>query len=86
MTSSREPPRLLEPGIVTDLRDRLTYGGYLQLDRLLSAQQPLSAPGNPTGKLNGRSRSRRKVGFWRTEQKLKFEVGRFRFCPIALKN
>jgi tryptophan 2,3-dioxygenase len=45
MTSSREPPRSLEPGIVTDLRDRLTYGGYLQLDRLLSAQQPLSAAG-----------------------------------------
>jgi tryptophan 2,3-dioxygenase len=45
MTSSREPPRALEPGIVTDLRDRLTYGGYLQLDRLLSAQQPLSAAG-----------------------------------------
>ena len=33
----------LEPGIVTDLRDRLTYGGYLRLDRLLDAQQPLSA-------------------------------------------
>ncbi|MFO1397279.1 MAG: tryptophan 2,3-dioxygenase family protein [Burkholderiales bacterium] len=32
----------LEPGIVTDLRDRLTYGGYLQLDRLLAAQSPLS--------------------------------------------
>ena len=32
----------LEPGIVTDFRDRLTYAGYLQLDRLLSAQQPLS--------------------------------------------
>src|SRR5437879_219467 len=45
MTSSHEPPRSLEPGIVTDLRDRLTYGGYLQLDRLLSAQQPLSALG-----------------------------------------
>jgi tryptophan 2,3-dioxygenase len=41
--STDKPPRLLEPGIVTDLRDRLTYGGYLQLDRLLSAQQPLSA-------------------------------------------
>ena len=38
----------LEPGIVTDLRDRLTYGGYLRLDRLLAAQQPLSgAPGRP---------------------------------------
>jgi tryptophan 2,3-dioxygenase len=32
----------LEPGIITDLRDRLTYGGYLQLERLLAAQQPLS--------------------------------------------
>ena len=32
----------LEQGIVTDFKDRLTYGGYLQLDRLLSAQQPLS--------------------------------------------
>ena len=39
---SDHPKRTLEPGIVTDLRDRLTYGGYLQLDRLLSAQQPLS--------------------------------------------
>lgn len=32
----------LEPGIVTDFRDRLSYAGYLRLDRLLSAQQPLS--------------------------------------------
>jgi tryptophan 2,3-dioxygenase len=32
----------LEPGIITDLRDRLSYGGYLQLARLLSAQLPLS--------------------------------------------
>ncbi len=32
----------LEPGIVTDLANRLTYGGYLRLDRLLAAQQPLS--------------------------------------------
>ena len=32
----------LEPGIVTDLRDRQSYGGYLRLDRLLDAQQPLS--------------------------------------------
>src|SRR5678815_1560317 len=32
----------LEPGIVTDLRDRLTYGGYLRLDTLLDAQHPLS--------------------------------------------
>jgi tryptophan 2,3-dioxygenase len=32
----------LEPGIVTDFRERLTYAGYLRLDRLLSAQEPLS--------------------------------------------
>ena len=32
----------LEPGIITDLRDRLTYSGYLCLDALLSAQKPLS--------------------------------------------
>lgn len=31
-----------EPGIVTDLTDRLTYAGYLRLDRLLNAQEPLS--------------------------------------------
>jgi tryptophan 2,3-dioxygenase len=38
----------LEPGIVTDLKDRLTYGGYLQLAQLLSAQSPLSgADGRP---------------------------------------
>ena len=35
----------LEPGIVTDLRDRLTYAGYLCLDTLLSAQKPLSGSG-----------------------------------------
>ena len=34
--------RELEPGIVTDLSDRLTYAGYLRLDRLLNAQEPLS--------------------------------------------
>jgi len=35
----------LEPGIVTDLRDRQSYGGYLRLDRLLDAQQPVSGVG-----------------------------------------
>lgn len=35
-------PRELEPGIVTDLKDRLSYGGYLRLDLVLAAQQPLS--------------------------------------------
>ena len=40
--------RDLEPGIVTDLADRLTYGSYLRLDRLLDAQQPRSGgPGTP---------------------------------------
>jgi len=34
--------RDLEPGIVTDLKDRLSYGGYLRLDHLLAAQVPLS--------------------------------------------
>ncbi|HYR00036.1 MAG TPA: tryptophan 2,3-dioxygenase family protein [Casimicrobiaceae bacterium] len=34
--------RELEPGIVTDLTNRLTYAGYLRLDLLLAAQQPLS--------------------------------------------
>ena len=34
--------RELEPGIVTDLTDRLTYAGYLRLDQLLNAQEPLS--------------------------------------------
>jgi tryptophan 2,3-dioxygenase len=36
--------RPLEPGIHTDLSGRLSYGGYLRLDQLLAAQQPLSDP------------------------------------------
>ncbi len=32
----------LEPGIVTDFSDRLTYAGYLHLNTLLSSQRPLS--------------------------------------------
>jgi tryptophan 2,3-dioxygenase len=36
----------LEPGIVTDLRDRQSYGGYLRLDRLLDAQHPVSGRGD----------------------------------------
>ena len=36
--------RPLEAGIHTDLTGRMTYGGYLRLDRLLSAQQPASSP------------------------------------------
>ncbi len=36
--------RPLEQGITTDLRDRLSYSGYLQLPTLLSAQVPLTNP------------------------------------------
>jgi tryptophan 2,3-dioxygenase len=36
--------RDLESGIELDLRNRLTYDGYLQLGQLLSAQKPLSDP------------------------------------------
>jgi tryptophan 2,3-dioxygenase len=36
--------RPLEPGVHRDLAGRLTYAGYLHLDRLLGAQEPLSRP------------------------------------------
>jgi tryptophan 2,3-dioxygenase len=36
--------RPLEPGVHRDLEGRLTYSGYLHLDRLLGAQEPLSHP------------------------------------------
>ena len=36
--------RPLEAGIHTDLHGRMTYAGYLQLERLLSAQLPVSDP------------------------------------------
>ena len=42
--TTNENRRAFEQGIEIDLRDRLTYGGYLQLDQLLSAQKPLSDP------------------------------------------
>ncbi len=42
--SSPPNERALEQDITTDLRDRLSYGGYLKLDTLLSAQTPLSDP------------------------------------------
>jgi tryptophan 2,3-dioxygenase len=38
------PRREMEEGIHLDLRDRMTYAGYLGLDRILNAQQPLSVP------------------------------------------
>src|SRR2546423_2725669 len=37
-------PDPLDPSVVTDFRDRMTYSGYLQLGLLLSAQRPLSSP------------------------------------------
>lgn len=43
-SSSPEHDDALEPGIARDLRDRLTYHGYLRLDLLLHAQAPLSEP------------------------------------------
>src|SRR5690606_37160772 len=36
--------RDLEQGIALDLSGTMTYGGYLRLDRILSAQTPLSDP------------------------------------------
>lgn len=36
--------RNVEEGVTRDLRDRQTYAGYLDLDKLLSAQHPLSDP------------------------------------------
>lgn len=42
--SEHDNLRPLEREITTDLRKRLSYGGYLRLDTLLSAQQPLSDP------------------------------------------
>jgi tryptophan 2,3-dioxygenase len=36
--------RAIEAGIERDLREKLDYGGYLQLDRLLSAQRLVSDP------------------------------------------
>ena len=42
MTS--ENLRDVEEGVTRDLRGRQTYAGYLELDKLLSAQHPLSEP------------------------------------------
>ena len=36
--------RDLEDGIHTDLREKMTYGSYLDLDRLLCSQHPVSDP------------------------------------------
>ena len=42
--ASPQNERPLEPEVHRDLEGRLTYAGYLHLDRLLSAQHPLSNP------------------------------------------
>jgi tryptophan 2,3-dioxygenase len=47
MTTPHEAPRRpnpSDPGLVTDLHGKLDYAAYLQLDRILSAQRPLSVP------------------------------------------
>src|SRR3954466_142358 len=44
LAGGRTARMTLDDGVVTDFQDRMTYGGYLQLDRLLSAQAPLSSP------------------------------------------
>jgi len=36
--------RTIEDTVVTDFEDRMSYGGYLELHTLLSAQHPLSSP------------------------------------------
>jgi tryptophan 2,3-dioxygenase len=40
----RDNVREIETGVVTDFSDRMSYGGYLDLPTLLSAQRPLSDP------------------------------------------
>jgi tryptophan 2,3-dioxygenase len=45
--AEQEPDRSVRPiesSIRTDLRGAMTYGGYLDLDRLLAAQHPRSSP------------------------------------------
>ena len=44
MSGSDENRRSVEEGVTRDLRGRLTYAGYLDLERLLGAQHPLSDP------------------------------------------
>src|SRR5918993_6064702 len=43
-TGIRGNSRAIEDGVVTDFSDRMSYGGYLDLPTLLSAQRPLSDP------------------------------------------
>ncbi|MGO2748224.1 tryptophan 2,3-dioxygenase [Microbacterium sp.] len=43
-TDSADNERTLEDTIVTDLAGKMTYGSYLELDKLLDAQHPVSRP------------------------------------------
>jgi tryptophan 2,3-dioxygenase len=42
--SALDNTREFDPEIVTDFRDRMSYGSYLDLDTLLGAQNPVSSP------------------------------------------
>jgi len=44
MAETQSNERAIESEIVTDFRDRMSYGSYLQLDKLLAAQVPVSDP------------------------------------------
>ena len=44
MADATTQERTIESELVTDFKDRMSYGSYLQLDRLLSAQVPISTP------------------------------------------
>ncbi len=44
MADSPTHERTIESDIVTDFKDKMSYGSYLQLDRLLGAQVPVTNP------------------------------------------
>lgn len=44
MAEATANERTIETDIVTDFKDRMSYGSYLQLDRLLGAQTPVTDP------------------------------------------
>lgn len=44
MANATTHEREIETGIITDFRERMNYGSYLQLDTLLAAQVPISNP------------------------------------------
>lgn len=48
MSDGSENTRTIEGSVVTDFADRMSYGGYLDLETLLAAQRPLSGAGGRT--------------------------------------